>query len=417
MRWFLLLFFLPVYGPSQSIKAYVKENTAAIKSIDPQNEDYTDLEFFGKAVGHAQIVMLGEQTHGDASTFEAKTRLIKYLHEVKGFNVLAFEGDFFALNHGWDSIPKTKTVADTFLRNNIYSMWTKCHAAQHLFYEYLPSTFNTATPLIVTGFDNQLTMPWSEKHLVPYLDSLCRALCIPYADHPAYPAALDCIGVLVNMTIHTDSTVYASARHHLATIRTQLLDTLDKNDFNVYVVNSLLAFAKQMQYNDNQKAYYVSNNTRDRQMAANLKWLHDVKFKNEKIIVWAAAYHTSKHQEKYFTRMADSIMTMGGYLARDSTFIKKVYSMGFTSAQGKTGIVTLSRKKIIASKKEAFENWIDKSLSYAFVDFKLFNASHILTVIPYYMKYMGYLNYKGIWNYIFDGIFFIREMQPCEKAD
>ncbi len=41
------------------------------------------------------MVLLGEQHHGDGATFQAKTRLVKYLHEQKGFNVLVWESDVY----------------------------------------------------------------------------------------------------------------------------------------------------------------------------------------------------------------------------------------------------------------------------------------------------------------------------------
>ena len=77
-----------------------------IASIQPDLVEFSDLDAVGAAIGDARIVMLGEQDHGDGATFLAKTRLIKYLHEEKGFNVLAFEADFFGLNEGWSQLPK-----------------------------------------------------------------------------------------------------------------------------------------------------------------------------------------------------------------------------------------------------------------------------------------------------------------------
>jgi erythromycin esterase-like protein len=41
--------------------------------------------------------LLGEQNHGDAPALFAKTKLVKYLHEKHGFNILAFESDFYGL--------------------------------------------------------------------------------------------------------------------------------------------------------------------------------------------------------------------------------------------------------------------------------------------------------------------------------
>ncbi|MEJ7560886.1 MAG: hypothetical protein WKF66_21425 [Pedobacter sp.] len=81
-RFFILIAFCWTsfaYG-QDNIKKYVQENTIQIKAIEPDSTDYSDLEAFGNSIGNSKIVMLGEQDHGDAATFLAKTRLIKYLH-------------------------------------------------------------------------------------------------------------------------------------------------------------------------------------------------------------------------------------------------------------------------------------------------------------------------------------------------
>ncbi|HLP11971.1 MAG TPA: erythromycin esterase family protein [Flavobacteriales bacterium] len=411
MRGFFALVLLPFFGNAQSIKTFVKTNSFPVLSIDPQNENYTDLEAFGKSVGDATVVMLGEQSHGDATTFEAKTRLIKYLHEQKGFNVLAFEGDFFALNHGWDSVPKTKAATDTFLRNNIYGLWTHCHTAQHLFYEYIPATFGTNSPLVVTGFDNQLTMPWSRAYAVRYIDSLAHDLCIPFIDHPSYAHAIDCIKGMVDMQIHQDSALYTKARAYLQQFKQELADTLSHAEFPMMVIDNLIAFAKQMQYDDNRAQEHVSHNVRDEQMARNLKWLYEYRYTGQKIIVWAANLHISKF-------FKPPVQTMGGYLALDSAFIKKVYVLGFTSQKGVSGLVKLRREKIEKPKKQSLENWIPINFSYAFIDFKPYNACSSNSKEPFAMRYIGHLMYaKDHWNTFFDGMFFIREMHPCEKAE
>jgi erythromycin esterase len=64
-------------------------------SIQPGASDYRDLLPFAQAIGQARVVALGEQTHGGAEEFLLKTRLVKYLHEKMGFDVLLLESGFY----------------------------------------------------------------------------------------------------------------------------------------------------------------------------------------------------------------------------------------------------------------------------------------------------------------------------------
>ncbi|WP_428327607.1 hypothetical protein [Mucilaginibacter sp.] len=141
---FAALLAAPKANAQKLIKDYVKAKTVAIATIEPDSINYSDLQVIGDAIGNASVVMLGEQDHGDAPTFLAKTRLIKYLHEKKGFNVLAFESDFFGMNDGWDKLKKTKPEMDDFLLKNVFSIWTVCNTCSNLFYNYIPATYKTS---------------------------------------------------------------------------------------------------------------------------------------------------------------------------------------------------------------------------------------------------------------------------------
>ena len=181
-----LIFRTTVSFGQQKVKEYVLHNTVPISTISPDSTNYDDLSPIGNSIGNAQIVMLGEQDHGDAATFLVKTRLVKYLHEKKGFNVLAFESDFFGLNNGWDSLNKSKLQIDSFIKNNILSLWSYCSACKDLLYDYIPLTQKSDIPIILTGFDNQTVYTHSRKHLIEKLDRVLRKLEIPITQEANY---------------------------------------------------------------------------------------------------------------------------------------------------------------------------------------------------------------------------------------
>src|SRR5262245_57214996 len=45
--------------------AWLKKHVVPLRSIKPDDEDFSDLEPIRKAIGDARIVQLGEQSHGD----------------------------------------------------------------------------------------------------------------------------------------------------------------------------------------------------------------------------------------------------------------------------------------------------------------------------------------------------------------
>jgi erythromycin esterase len=54
-------------------------------------DDLSDLTFLDAQIGTRRIAELGEATHGGAEFYKLKLRIVRYLHERRGFNILAIE--------------------------------------------------------------------------------------------------------------------------------------------------------------------------------------------------------------------------------------------------------------------------------------------------------------------------------------
>lgn len=383
----------------EKIKQYVQQHTVPIAAIQPDSTDYSDLAAIGDAIGESRIVMLGEQDHGDAPTFLAKTRLIKYLHEKKGFNVLAFESDFFALNYR-----DTKGAMDF-----IYPIWTYCDACQGLFKSYLPAQYGSATPLKLAGLDCQIFM----RSLAPVLDSLIRALSLK---KPAGYSDSLWTNSIVNAK---DSSLNARYRSCLDDLQQQLKTKLPAGDFWLQLMETLQS--ANLQY---RTRGIVSMNARDSQMAANLHWLSETKYPKEKIIVWAHNYHVSKYSGHYPQDFMNGFHMMGSVYTRYDRMAAQTYILGFTSFEGTAGRLTFKNTyRLPKPVANGFERWIRPELPFAFVDFKAYNqanptSSEIFDMAgaiingPLGQRY--HADTKAEWNKVYDGVFFIREMYPCK---
>lgn len=349
------------------IKKYVTENRVDIRTISPDSNDFSDLEAVGNTIGDSRIVMLGEQDHGDAPAFLAKTRLIKYLHEQKGFNVLAFESDFFALNEGWDKLEKQKTKIDPFFLNNIFSIWAKCRECDNLLYDYIPKTYEDKNPLVITGFDSQVHGLYSLANLKIFIDNYLKRKNIIYTSAEKYKIIF--LSFIDSIKYNKDIKKQKKFNESLKQIIIEL-PAKDSLTFEMMLLKSLKATT-------DSEISFLSKDTdyleiRDKQMAENLKWILKYKFPNEKIIVWAHNVHILKNPEliegSYIIRK-----NMGSYLTEDEQLNKQSYFLGFNSRLGTSGRITIDKKFAVEPlAKNSFESWIPETVPYAFVDFKQF---------------------------------------------
>jgi erythromycin esterase len=393
----------------QSIKKFIEQNLVEVNNISPYTNNYNDYEPIGQAIGDAKIVMIGEQSHGDAPVFLAKTKLVKYLHEVKGFNVLAFESDFYGLNEGWDKLTKTPTEVEAFLRGNINPIWTRCDACQQLFHVYIPGTFTTSQPLQITGFDNQLFFNYSYDLLSVTLDSVLRSYDLPITKTAEYTSnIIPYIDSLTNWyEPYKDTTQYKRSDIDLKQIKKELSARLSADNFWMMTLDNLIAANRQFWLSPTRpsSAYFEA---RDKQMADNISWLSRVKYPDEKIIIWAHNYHISKQnmdkEEPFYGKTS-----MGGFMSRDSALIAQTYVMGFTSYAGTSGIIGL-RKLMVSAKKNSMESWVNKAFRYGFIDFTTYPGNHEKRFM---MKGQGHYHAKEAWMKEFDGFFYIHTMYPC----
>jgi erythromycin esterase len=422
-----LLFSVVLLGcQKKDIKQHVVSNISSILTIEPDSTDFTDLLPIGDAIGESRIVMLGEQDHGDAPTFLAKTRLIKYLHEKKGFNVLAFESDFFALNEGWDRLPKTKTDINHFLHGNIFPIWTECQQCEDLFYKYIPGTYADNRPLIISGFDSQSHGDYSLTRLRTFLDNYLKKQNINYVYTEKYKT---------DFVSFIDTIMYKKGIQEQQKFKEALelviheLNTVDTTSFEMVLLKSLRANAENKFFNLNNN-YEKAVEIRDKQMAENLKWLLKYKFPNEKIIVWAHNVHIIKHSElvknsdlgAWVKNPGWEWASMGSIFASDQDLEAQTYVLGFNSRTGTAG--RLSDNKNYSKKysvnppvKNSFESWIPETTAYAFVDFKQFRIKNPQERKSFFMKGLTHVETNSVWTDHFDGIFYILDMYPCIKSN
>ena len=414
----LLLVSLPILCNAQVTQIDLQENITEIKSINISDDDFTGYEVLAKKIGDANIVLLGEQTHGHGTTFIAKTKIIKYLVENHGFDVIAFESGFFEINKIWDSeLILTDKLQD--VRNEIYSLWSESEELTS-FFDYVRESNMKGKKLDLTGFDCKHDMSYGQKNYTSDFHSFLQANKFPILDDPKYVEFKSILATLIKLKMNFREDASSSPKPDQRKLFNQVLDSIQsqlktitqtsESELWMQEINSL-----KMQARNTWTASKLNGvarlAVRDSAMANNLIWLADYKFKNRKIIVWAASYHIAKEKnELTFKGISPKAIELMGSMI-NLRLPGRVYSLGFVSEEGTYG--EWYKQKFYNYPINRTPNSIEKMIAsvsmsnYAFIDFqKLSNR------VPFLMAGISYSESKAVWNKVFDGIFYIKTMKP-----
>ncbi|HRF60105.1 MAG TPA: erythromycin esterase family protein [Fimbriimonadaceae bacterium] len=131
--------------------AWLRMHAAPIPDPDalsPQTERALE-----RAIGSSRVVMLGELTHGDGTSFRLKTRVVKFLHRKMGFDVLIWESGLYDCAM-MDAALSGPLPIRKVARMGVFRHWSTAAESLPIF-DYARRTRGTVRPLRMAGFDLQ----------------------------------------------------------------------------------------------------------------------------------------------------------------------------------------------------------------------------------------------------------------------
>jgi erythromycin esterase len=413
--------------------AYLKKQAIPISSIDANNVDFADLEPLRKAIGDRRIVMLGEITHGDGATFAAKVRLIKFLHERMGFDVLAFESGFYDMRRAWSELrsgkdPLAAVSAAAFVD------WSASLQVRPL-WSYIAERLKTGHPLELAGFDMQFTGSASNDHLLNDLSDYLSKSGLPPDAAAAVSRVKDTLALVLGdpnfmwsgsefKKIGAKDRASALAAHRALGEALGSLGVSDdagraERDFWAQFMRSSAAFLEQSWRVEPEKleneTLNWAINLRDRQMGDNFAWLAKHAFPARKIIVWAATSHIIRHRN-LVPDARDPNILMGDWIEKSTG--PEVYILGFTAYQGWWGTVDMAAPTEVApaAPNSLEELLFSAGFEYALVDFRDLGTDGAWLRGPLSSRPLSYKPMTTDWTRVMDGMVFIKEMFPSTRA-
>jgi len=382
-------------------------------SIDFDDDDFEDLEAFGKAAGNARIVMLGEQTHSDGTTFLAKARLVRYLHEEMDFDVLAFEGGLYDMHRAW------QRIKDGERARTAVGAWSTTREIGRLI-DYVGERADRRRPLELAGVDCIFSAV-SGNRVVDDLVAFLAAHRIETDTIPEWQRFRTTLERMAGGSPQWKATE-EEQRLVLSTIdalAARIAATVGREaTFWRQALKSTKAFT-QFRFLMQENAAGTDPNLRDAAMADNLLWLAREAFPERKIIVWAATFHNLRNPHLIDTRMSEvsyaKFKTMGHLVAEQLG--SAVYSVGFTAHAGQYGFVNQEPTPLDLPPVGSLEDvWGATTQQNAFLDLRRIPAGGEWLQSPILSRPLGYRPMLADWSQVLDGMVFTRTMRPCRRA-
>lgn len=446
--------------PGDGLQEWLAANARPIRSVDPADEDFSDLEPLAAAIGEARVVQLGEPSHNAGTCFAAKARLIKFLHQRLGFSVVVWESGLYDVDLAEAGLRADEDPSAAAQRG-ILRNWSASEHCRPLF-AYAQQSHATSLPLVMAGFDSTLTSPFSNlaaelrAHAVASRRRALRRemaaatdeLIAAFATLTRYVEARNALEIELTAVIgdarreaveqwerdtgaafrpdHAAFERFVVAQRALAELlranEATFADAvgLRRSGFMHRVVESLSARGTNLyeRFGTDVVAStdggLAEQNRRDASNAANLRWLIEQGYPGQKIIVWA---HNAHVMNAYYEAPGWKIVRLdagpntmkphGVYVA--DWLGRDLYTIGFTAYEGEDGWTGLYASPIPAAREGSLEERLHRlDRPYAFLDLRTaapLRSAQVMRV-PKYDE-----NEIADPARPYDGLFFIARME------
>jgi erythromycin esterase-like protein len=131
---------------------WLARNAVTVRSIDPHDQDFADLRPLAKSIGDARIALLGPSR--EAAAVNAKDRLVRFLHQEMGFDILVADTSLFDAEE-LDRAMDRGAAAPEDLQNAIaltFASRGPMETTQPDILDYARATHKTGQPLHIAGF-------------------------------------------------------------------------------------------------------------------------------------------------------------------------------------------------------------------------------------------------------------------------
>jgi erythromycin esterase len=407
------------------LQAWIASHAVPVRSVDAADEDFSDLEPLAKAIGSAQVVELGEPGHGAGTSFAAKVRLVKFLHQKMGFDVLVWESGMYDVALS-DAGMRGNDTAMVAARRGVFQLWSGAEEVRPLF-DYIKASQTSAHPLAMAGFDMQVTADGTMEQFASDLRAFVQAL--------KQTAFRDDMAALADQAVAARTRLFSSKFEAEADVTAldqaaeKLLKAMHDRRAAFQAVHDAKSIAWMEHWIENMRldarqrydARHASGpevareNRRDARNFENLRWLIQQAHPGKKFIVWAHNVHVMKagysadFRTVHVEPQPDDMKTTGALLAQ--WLGGRVYAIGMTAYQGRDALVTGGPATVIdPAPADSLEGRLHSlGRSFVFLDLR---AGH-MPVAARMPKYdSGIVSDPGR---VYDGIFYIDQMEAATK--
>lgn len=391
-----LLCMLSVSCTSYSIEKQIASKVLPLK-------DACDFSKLNDILKDKRIVILGEASHYDGTSFEIRSKLVKYMCQYLGFQVLGLETFGFTVSNVFYSPLSSVPAFD--INPNWSPLWVNTVECQPLI-----KAINEGE-IEVFGFDvdnnnNEIT--------IDCLQQLVERWNPPFASSVDWKELKEIYNEIISISSDTTSVSINKQQQLTETLNTiknyihkntkvtspSIADTLlqcIRNIRSQYCMSYY--YAQTSHFTTDPEAILAVSNIRDKQMAENIIW-YMKKYPDKKAVIWCANFHGAKDISQAETIGGDPTLperykTMGEYLAEE--FGENLYSIAFTSPSADPGQYDFESEATSGGSGFGYIDFVPLRYDKRFFD-QAFMANPI-----------GYKS--GKWMHMFDGMYIIKEQK------